>query len=128
MTAGRQWRFWVWGLVIFIALVWLLRSMLAPFVAGMALAYLLDPVTDRLERHMPRWAATSLVLLGFAMTAVLALLLLVPLLQEQIVQLIDAAPQWVAWAKRELLPQIHLLIANDMNEEAMVRNLKLLFD
>ncbi len=120
MTAGRQWRFWVWGLVVFIALVWLLRSMLAPFVAGMALAYLLDPVTDRLERHMPRWAATSLVLLGFAMTAVLALLLLVPLLQDQIVQLIDAAPQWIAWAKRELLPQIQRLI-NRLSPEDMER-------
>jgi hypothetical protein len=28
----------------------------------------------------------------------------------------------------ELLPQIHLLIASDMDEEAMVRNLKLLFE
>lgn len=105
--ANRQWRFWAWGFAIFIAIVWLLHSMLAPFVAGMALAYLLDPLADRLEaRRVPRWAATTLVLLGFLLAAVLALLLLVPLLQAQVVQLIDMAPEWIAWAKKEVLPAV----------------------
>ena len=36
-------------------LLWLLSEILLPFVAGMALAYLLDPLADRLERlrHEP---------------------------------------------------------------------------
>lgn len=105
--ARQQWRFWAWGFVGFILAVWLLRSMLAPFVAGMAVAYLLDPLADRLEaRKMPRWAATTLVLLGFLLSVVLALLLLLPLIQAQIVQLIDIAPEWIAWAKKEVLPTV----------------------
>ncbi|MFV3073426.1 AI-2E family transporter [Niveispirillum fermenti] len=105
--ANRHWRFWAWGFVIFIAIVWLLRSMLAPFVAGMAIAYLLDPVTDRLEEQgMPRWAATTVVLSGFTLVLVLAFLLLLPLLQNQVVQLVQMAPEWIAWAKREVMPMI----------------------
>jgi predicted PurR-regulated permease PerM len=107
MRANRQWKFWLWGFVGFIAVVWLLRSMLAPFVAGMAVAYLLDPLADKLEaRRVPRWAATTIVLLGFLLSAVLALLLLLPLLQAQVVQLIEVAPEWIAWAKKEVLPAI----------------------
>lgn len=104
---GRQWRFWAWTFAIFILLIWLLRSMLAPFVAGMAVAYLLDPVVDRLEvRRVPRWAATTLVLAGFVLALALALVLLVPLIQDQIAQLIHIAPEWIAWAKKEILPAV----------------------
>ena len=37
------------ALAVFILLLWLLSDILLPFVAGMAIAYLLDPLTDRLE-------------------------------------------------------------------------------
>ena len=42
--------FWVAALVISAALLWLLSPVLLPFIAGMVLAYLLDPVTRRVER------------------------------------------------------------------------------
>ncbi|MFV3128012.1 AI-2E family transporter [Niveispirillum sp. KHB5.9] len=107
MRASSQWKFWVWGLVIFVLLFWLLRSMLAPFVVGMAVAYLLDPVADKLEaRGWKRWSATTLVLLGFLLAVVLALLLLAPLLQAQITRLIEVAPEWITWAKQEVVPTV----------------------
>ena len=111
MTAARQWRFWLWTLIVFIGLVWLLRSVLAPFVAGMAIAYLLDPLVDRLERRgMPRWAGTTIVLLGFALALVLSLLLLVPLLQGQAMQLVQTIPSWINWARDEALPYVQHLM------------------
>lgn len=116
--ARRQWRFWLWGLAVTLVLVWLLRSMLAPFVAGMAIAYLLDPLADRLEqRRLPRWAATTVVLVLFTLIVILGLLLLVPLLQGQVVQLIEAVPSWVAWAKAELIPYIEGLMARLTQED-----------
>ena len=42
--------FWVAALAVFVAVLWLLSDILLPFVAGMALAYLLDPVARRAER------------------------------------------------------------------------------
>ena len=50
MTAERQLRFWLVGLALFLLAVYLLRGILLPFVAGMAIAYLLDPACDRLEK------------------------------------------------------------------------------
>ena len=40
--------------VVFVALLWLLSDILLPFVAGMALAYLLDPLADRLRAAGPQ--------------------------------------------------------------------------
>ena len=50
MTLERQVVFWLAALAVFVAVLWLLSDILLPFVAGMALAYLLDPLADRLER------------------------------------------------------------------------------
>ena len=53
--------------------------MLLPFVAGMAIAYFLDPVADRLEQFgAPRWLAATCVLLFFVLILVLAVLLRCP--------------------------------------------------
>ena len=48
------------------ALIYLLRGALLPFIAGMAVAYLLDPVADRMERWgVPRWLAALLIVGAF---------------------------------------------------------------
>ncbi|MBT5667248.1 MAG: AI-2E family transporter, partial [Rhodospirillaceae bacterium] len=50
MTVRQQ--AWTWGIAfaVFLGLLYLLGDVLTPFVAGMAIAYLLDPACDRLER------------------------------------------------------------------------------
>jgi len=106
MAPERQLRFWLVGLVVFVLLLWALSGVLLPFVAGMAVAYLLDPLTDRLERAMPRWAATTVVLLSFALVALLAVMLLIPLLRSQIEQLVQAIPAWAAWVRDVLIPDL----------------------
>jgi predicted PurR-regulated permease PerM len=49
MSVQRQIGFWLAALVVAALTLYLLREVLLPFVAGMALAYVLDPVADRLE-------------------------------------------------------------------------------
>ncbi|TWB77566.1 putative PurR-regulated permease PerM [Nitrospirillum amazonense] len=110
--AGRQIRFWLIGLVVGVALIWLLRGMLLPFVAGMAIAYLLDPVADRLEGFgLPRLAATCVVLLVFVVVVVLCILLLVPLIQQQVTQLIESLPAIITWARDETMQRVRSLMA-----------------
>ena len=46
----RHFPFWLAVLVLVVLALWLLSEILLPFVAGLALAYLLTPLTDRLER------------------------------------------------------------------------------
>ena len=50
MTLERQVIFWIAALALFVAVLWLLSDVLLPFIAGMALAYLLDPIARRAER------------------------------------------------------------------------------
>jgi len=110
MTAGRQIRFWLLGFVLFLAVVYLLRGILLPFVAGMALAYFLDPVCDRLERAgQSRTLATTLVTIVFAVLAIAALLLLVPLLYDQIVNLAERLPAYLDRLRTILQPIIQEL-------------------
>jgi len=105
MTTGQQLRFWLIGLFVTLIAVYLLRSILLPFVAGMAIAYFLDPACDRLERwRLSRTAATSVVTLVFMLLIVLALLLIVPLLIDQLTQFLSALPDLLNRAHEKLLP------------------------
>jgi len=104
MTAGQQIRFWLIGLIVTLVGVYLLRSILLPFVAGMAISYFLDPACDKLEKWMSRTWATALVTLIFALLIVLAFLLIVPLLVDQLSQFITGLPDLFNRAHAKLLP------------------------
>jgi len=68
-------------------LLWVAGSLLAPFVLGLALAYLLSPAVAWLDRHrIPRWLGSLLVVLPFLAALAVLLALLVPALQRQVVQ------------------------------------------
>ncbi|HEX8770447.1 MAG TPA: AI-2E family transporter, partial [Acidimicrobiales bacterium] len=89
--------FWLAALVAAVIALYVLRGILLPFVAGLALAYLLDPVADRFERTgIGRLGATLLILVIFVLVFILVLVLVVPLLFHQMEALIDRLPQYVA--------------------------------
>lgn len=105
MTAERQLRFWLIGLALFLIALYLLRGVLLPFVAGVAVAYLLDPVCDRLERAgCSRLIATCIVTGGFVAVAAALLVLIVPLIQGQIVDLVNRLPDVLAAVQRWAAP------------------------
>jgi predicted PurR-regulated permease PerM len=104
MTATQQIRFWLIGLVVALIAVYFLRAILLPFVAGMAIAYFLDPACDRLEKWMSRTWATSLVTVLFALLILLALLLIAPMLIDQLTQFITSLPDLFNRAHAKLLP------------------------
>src|SRR3546814_12282831 len=76
--------------------------MLLPFVAGMAVAYLLDPLCDRLQRWgLSRTCATALVTVFFVLFCVLVLLLIIPTLLNQIATSVERAPEYPAALQQE---------------------------
>ena len=96
LTLKRQVIFWLVTLVIFIALVWLLSDVLLPFVAGIALAYLLDPLVRRIQRlGVNRTLAAVALVLIVLLGMVIAGILLVPILGDQIAAFIDKLPGYV---------------------------------
>jgi predicted PurR-regulated permease PerM len=101
MNIRRQVTFWVATLLVLVVVLWLLGDVLLPFVAGIALAYFLDPIADRLERlGLPRWAAATIILLAFLLALVIGVILLVPLLGEQFEALRERLPAFIASVRR----------------------------
>ncbi|MGF1606741.1 MAG: AI-2E family transporter [Rhodothalassiaceae bacterium] len=86
-----------------LVMAYLTRGILLPFIIGLAVAYLLDPAADRLEAlGVPRGAAAGLIIASFFLVSGGLLVLIWPLLQDQIVGLAAALPA----ALQELRPQV----------------------
>jgi predicted PurR-regulated permease PerM len=86
-------------------LLYLLSPILAPFLLAAAIAYLCDPLVDRLEaRKIKRTWGTTLVLAGLLLVFVLMLLILAPLFQAQARLFVQQIPGLVEWAGNTLLP------------------------
>ncbi|MFM8860511.1 MAG: AI-2E family transporter, partial [Methylocystis sp.] len=88
----------LWSLTLFVlgAVLYFLSPVLAPFVAGTALGYLLDPVADRLQKlGLSRLSAALLLLVLFIAVVVTATLILFPILSRQFTGLITALPGYL---------------------------------
>ncbi|POF28770.1 AI-2E family transporter [Roseibium marinum] len=96
MTLHRQVQFWLLSLAVFCAFLYVFSGVLLPFVAGMAVAYLLDPVCDRLEKiGIGRMWATLTILLAFIFILVLFFVLLLPVLGNQLAKFLENFPDLV---------------------------------
>ncbi|MEE9455400.1 MAG: AI-2E family transporter [Paracoccaceae bacterium] len=84
LSIGQQARWWGFGLFGFLFLLWLVSDAVAPFLLGAAIAYLLDPVADRLEA----WglSRTWAVVLISAIAVIIVLPLVIVLIQLVIKQ------------------------------------------
>lgn len=97
MTLSRPLLFWGAALLVFIFWLWPLREILLPFVAGMALAYLLDPLAERLERlGINRLLATLVIIAIFFLGLLLIIVTVVPILAGQLSAFIERLPGYVA--------------------------------
>lgn len=93
MMVQRHLLIWIGTLAILIYGLYQLSGVLLPFVAGMTLGYLLDPLADRLERlGLHRLGATIVILVLFLVALVLLALMLVPVLVHQFSGFIDNLP------------------------------------
>ena len=86
-------------------LVWLLGPVLTPFVIAALLAWLGEPLVARVQSN-GKSRTTGVVLVFALMTAVvvLAVLLLVPLIERQLAQLVDWLPRFGAWITGTAVP------------------------
>jgi predicted PurR-regulated permease PerM len=88
--------FWIATLAAVIAVVVLLRGVLLPFVAGTALAYLLNPIADRIERlGISRLLATLSIMVIVAITIAILMVFTVPRVVSEISYLIERLPLYL---------------------------------
>ena len=92
----RQVMFWLLALAVFVIFLLVFSSILLPFIAGMALAYFLDPVADWLERRgLSRMWATVVILIGFVVVFALSLMIVIPLIASQAADFIEKMPGYI---------------------------------
>ncbi|MFZ5483322.1 MAG: AI-2E family transporter [Pseudomonadota bacterium] len=97
-------------------LIYLLSPILTPFLFAAALAYMFDPLVDRLERRrIGRTWATVLVLLGLSLALALLILILTPLFQAQARMLVSQLPKLIEWGQQALLPWLHTQFGLDLD-------------
>ncbi len=109
---------WMIALALIGWLMWLLAPVLTPFIAAALLAYIGDPLADRLQKFkLPRTVAVAAVfLLTFAGIGLLVLLV-VPLIRMQVSAFLTALPDIIAQAEQVWLPSITEFLGIEAGED-----------
>ena len=93
----RQMKFWLVAFALIVLVLWLLSEILLPFIMGLAIAYLLTPFVDRIERSGANRLAASLLIISIVVLLfVLVVLLVAPVLGGQLASFIDNIPLYVS--------------------------------
>jgi len=93
------------GLFLLSVLLYLLAPVLTPFFVAALLAYLGDPLVDRLElRKLSRTLSVAIVFVGLFLVLILVLLLLLPMLEHQITYLFKSVPGYIEILQTKWLP------------------------
>ncbi len=102
--SDRRWH-WLALTIGLGALVWLLGPVLTPFVIAALLAWLGEPLVARIQRGgRSRTTAVLLVFSLMTCVVVLSVLLLVPLIERQLSQLVDWLPRFGNWITDTAVP------------------------
>jgi predicted PurR-regulated permease PerM len=121
MTVARPTVFWIGTLAAITLVVVLLRDILLPFVAGIALAYLLNPVVERIERLGVNRTVAALGIVGLFIIGVGGVMVLVaPLLGTEVANFIEKVPQYIeklkAFANNPGRPWLRKIIGEGLSE------------
>lgn len=104
MTVQKQLIFWALAFAAFFVFIYLFNAVLMPFVLGAAVAYLLNPLVNKLGGlGMARGAAAFMILGGFFLTVLICVAAMAPLVYKQSAELVNDLPgyweQFVGWVE-----------------------------
>jgi len=101
----QNWIFWLVLFTLFCCFVYILRSVLLPFVAGIIIGYLLDPLATRFQKlGMNRTWATVAVMVIVILIIVPTAVLLINLIDEQLSIFIKVVPDYVTGFLKKVEP------------------------
>jgi len=125
LSVREQWTWWGVALLLFLVFLWYMGNAVAPYIVGAGLAYVLDPWADWLEEHgFSRIFATSLIMALMFLVFFLAIVLVVPTIQEQARALIAAAPVFFERSFDFLLDRFPSLKDEDSTISQAVQDVK----
>ncbi len=131
MNDSQKWL--VFGGTVFSGwLLYLLSPILMPFIVGALLAYLADPLVDRLEKtRLSRTLSVCVVFVFMLLLCLILLLFILPQLERQITGLVARFPQFISWTQENVLPRLSALLGLESGtldlgaiKEAFTNNMK----
>ena len=111
MSDSQKWLVLAFG----VALGWLLYRLapiLMPFAVAAILAYLGDPLVDRLETYryrgfrLTRTLSVLVVFVGITLVATALLLVIIPTIEYQISEFVEKLPSYLQWLNRSVIPTL----------------------
>lgn len=123
MSLKQHMKFWAFFVALFVLSLVLLSNILLPFILGMAVAYFLDPVADKLEDlGLNRSLATTIIIGLFVLFVVLLTILLVPVLIEQLMGFLNRLPGYIAKLHAFLMPIVERFVdVNDLQQNDEIK-------
>jgi len=116
MTESRRWLI-LSSVTLTAVLMYFLAPVLTPFLLSALLAYLGDPLVDRLESiKVPRALAVVCVFITIFIVLIMLPIILVPLLEQQISSFFAKLPVYLAWIQTEIVPYIENMLGIELLE------------
>lgn len=118
--------FWGWLAIALVlgGLLYLLSPILAPFLFAAILAYMLDPLVERLTgKFVPRTLAVLLAMFGVLLAIVALALIVLPLFVKELRLLAERVPEFIVWLNERLAPFLerHLGVAFQFDVDTVRR-------
>jgi len=102
------------ALAALLVLLYFLGPVLMPFAVSAAFAYLGDPLVDRLQRRMSRTLAVIVVFVALSTVILPVLILLLPLLVDQVREFISHIPDYLDWIQQKGLPALGITLPAEL--------------
>ncbi|MCW8983070.1 MAG: AI-2E family transporter [Gammaproteobacteria bacterium] len=118
---------WFWMAIAIVAgyLIYLLSPVLTPFLVGAILAYIADPLADLLElKGLSRNRAVVLVFSVLSLVGLGILVVLIPLIQQQIVLFVTKLPHYLNWLQQEGIPALQQSLPFELDFNLLLEQLK----
>lgn len=108
MPLSSRW-LWIAALLVLGGFLYVLHPILSPFLIGILIAYIGDPLVDRLERlKLSRTWGVIVVFALFTLLMAVAMLVLIPMLGKQLARLYELLPQIIDWTQDQALPWVQV--------------------
>lgn len=117
--------FWIAFVSVVALLVYLLAPVLTPFLVGAILAYIADPLADLLElKGLSRNRAVLIVFSVLTLVGLGILIILIPLIQQQLVLFVTKLPQYINWLQKEGIPALEQILPFTLDLNLILEQLK----
>jgi len=114
----KTFQFWLMVSLLTLTFIWVFNGVMMPFVVGIALAYMLNPLVEKMAtRKIPRWVSAFIILFVFLLTALIALIFAIPVLVREMVDFIQLLPSLFNQGQEWIANQIPMLeIPNSLED------------